>query len=223
MRVPSTFTTPQRRAPQQARAALRRARFLEVAEQLIGQHGYDAVTMTAIAEQAGASIGTLYDYFPDKQSIALALMARYAEEKDAQWKALLENSGNLTRTALADLFVEGTLRFMRERPAYLPLMGAPVAYARSKSRRRPLRMTIARALQTMNPKLTDDRAFIHAEVIVQLIKGLLAVYKEAVPKERDRVAEEFKKLMRLYLMESQAAEVTAGSSIRIHAPAHRRS
>jgi len=158
--------------------------------------------MTAIAEQAGASIGTLYDYFPDKPSIALALKTKYVEEMDEQWKALLHDCGKLTRAALADLFIEGALRFMRERPAYLPLVGAPIAYSRSKSGRRPLRMTFARALQTMNPKLADDHAFIHAEVIVQLIKGLLAVYREAVPKEREKVAEEFRKLTRLYLMES---------------------
>jgi len=202
MRVPSSFTTPQRRAPQQARAALRRAKFLEVAALLFGENGYDAVTMTAIAEQAEASIGTLYDYFPDKQSIALALMAEYTEEKEAQWKTLLRDTGELTRADLADLFVEGALRFMQERPAYLALMGAPVAYTRSKSDRRPLRETFARTLKKMNPKLKEKQAFIHAEVIVQLIKGLLAVYKEAVPKERDKVAKEFKKLMRLYLMES---------------------
>ena len=158
--------------------------------------------MTAIAEQAGASIGTLYDYFPDKPSIALALMTQYTEETDEQWKALLHESHSLTRTALADLFVEGALRLAHERPAYLPLIGAPVAYRRSQSLRRPLRKTIVRALRTMNPKLTDDRAFIHAEVIVQLIKGLLSVYREAIPKERERVVEEFKKLMRFYLLES---------------------
>jgi AcrR family transcriptional regulator len=199
--MPSTSATRRRRNPQQARAAIRRAKLLEAAAQLIGQSGYEAVTMTAIAERAGASIGTLYDYFPDKPSIALALMTQYAEEKDAHWKTMLRDPETLTRTALADLFVEGTLEFMRERPAYLPLMGAPVAYARSAARRRPLRMTIVGALQTMNPNLPDDRALIDAEVIVQLIKGLLSVYREAVPRERDQVAGEFKKLMKLYLME----------------------
>ena len=54
----------------------------------------------------------------------------------------------------------------------------------------------------MNPKLAEDRAFICADVIVQLIKGLLSVYREAAPREREKVTQEFKKLIRLYLMES---------------------
>ncbi len=158
--------------------------------------------MTAIAEQAKASIGTLYDYFPDKQAIAVALKIQLTEQADARWKVLLSNPAGIPKAALADLFIEGALTLVRELPAYLPLMGAPVAYTRSASLRRPLRKTIVGALQTMNPSLPDDRAFITAEVIVQLIKSLLTLYREAAPKERAQVAEEFKKLMRLYLVEA---------------------
>jgi hypothetical protein len=81
-------------------------------------------------------------------------------------------------------------------------MGAQVPYMRTQSLRRPLRKAIVGALQTMKPKLTDERAFIYAEVIVQLIKGMLTVYREAAPRERVKVAEEFKRLFRLYLMET---------------------
>ncbi len=180
---------------------MRRAKFLEVAALLIAELGYDAVTMTAIAKQAHSSIGTLYDYFPDKKAIALSLKQQYTMEADAHWKTLLSDPKRLTRAELANLFVEGALTLVRDRPAYLPLLGAPVLYSRSTALRQPLRKTIAGALQTMNPRLLHDRAFTHAQVIVQLIKGLFSVYREAAPKEREQVVEEFKKLFRLYLME----------------------
>jgi len=191
-----------RRKPQQERAALRRAKLLEVAERLIAEQGYDGVTMTAIAEQAGASIGTLYDYFPDKTAIAVVLKTRYVERGDAHWKELMSRAGKMTRDELAEVFVEGALELVKELPAYLELMGAPVMYTRSQSLRRPLRKSVVGALQTMKPKLAEERAFIHAEVIVQLIKGMLTVYREAAPREREKVAEEFKRLFRLYLMEA---------------------
>jgi AcrR family transcriptional regulator len=203
MRVASTSASS-RRKPQQERAALRRAKFLEVAARLIGELGYEAVTMTAIAEQAGASIGTLYDYFPDKTAVAQALKGQYVEESDAHWKALLSETAGMTRPELAELFVEGALMLAKERPAYLALMGPAVPYTRSQSLRRPLRRAIVGALQTMQPRLAEDRAFLYAEVIVQLIKGMLTVYREAAPREREKVAEEFKKLFRLYLMEALA-------------------
>jgi AcrR family transcriptional regulator len=203
MRVASTSANA-RREPQQERAALRRARLLEVAERLIGASGYEAVTMTAIAEQAGASIGTLYDYFPDKTAIALALKMQYVVEGDAYWRGLLSGAEAMTREQLAELFVEGALELTKQLPAYLELMGAQVAYTRSQSLRRPLRKSVVRALQAMNPKLGEERGFICAEVIVQMIKGMLTVYREAAPKEREKVAEEYKKLFRLYLMETLA-------------------
>jgi AcrR family transcriptional regulator len=193
-----------RREPQQERAALRRAKLLEVAERLIGASGYEAVTMTAIAERAGASIGTLYDYFPDKTAIAVALKTQYVVEGDAYWKELLSRAEEMTREQLAELFVEGALELTKKLPAYLELMGAQVSYTRSQSLRRPLRKSVVGALQAMNPKLVEDRAFIYAEVIVQLIKGMLTVYREAAPKEREKVTEEYKKLFRLYLMETLA-------------------
>ena len=191
-----------RREPQQERAALRRAKLLAAAERLIGEVGYEAVTMTAIAEQAGASIGTLYDYFPDKTAIAVALKTQYVERGDAYWKELLSRAKEMTRDELAELFVEGALELVKELPAYLELMGAPVRYTRSSSLRRPLRKSVVGALQAMKPKLADERAYIYAEVIVQLIKGMLTVYREAAPRERVKVAEEFRRLFRLYLMET---------------------
>ncbi len=201
MRVSSTSTQISRRQPQQARAALRRAKFLDAAAELIGGVGLEAATMTAVAERAGASIGALYDYFPDKATLALALMARYAEEADAHWAAVLALPHTPAKDAFADLFVEGVLAFVRERPAYLPLLGASPGYARSNAARRPLRQTIAKALQTLQPTMSADRAFLSAQVIVELIKGLLSVYKQVAPKERETVAEEFKGLIRLYLTE----------------------
>jgi len=207
MRVASTSASArvkplERREPQQERAARRRAKFLKVAEKLIAEQGYEGVTMTAIAAAAGASIGTLYDYFPDKTAVAVALKTEYVAQGDAHWKRLLGDTAGMSREALAELFVEGALALAKELPAYLELMGAAVMYTRSASLRRPLRRSVAGALRAMDPKMEEERALIYAEVIVQLIKGMLTVYREAAVKDRESVAGEFKKVFRLYLVET---------------------
>ena len=158
--------------------------------------------MTAIAERAGASIGTLYDYFPDKPALALALKSKYLQEIDERWKILLATPASLTNQALANAIVEGALGLIKEWPAYLHLLDAPVAHSRSASARRPVRKTIATALQAINPQVPDERAFIHAQVIVELIKALVSVYKYSAPKERDAVGNEFKKIMRFYIADA---------------------
>ena len=195
----SSTSANARRTPTQARATLRRERFLNVAARLIEESGFDVVTMTAIAQCSGASIGALYDYFPDKQTLALALMAKYAEESDSHWKRLLENPLPFKKSALAGFLVEGTLDFAQQRPAYLSLFGAPFVTPRSAAARQPLRRTFASALRRLNPRLSTGRALIYAQVIVELIKAMLTVCKQIDPKDRDGVTLEFKKILRFYL------------------------
>lgn len=200
MRVPSTSAIT-RRHPQQNRAEVRRASFLHAAEQLVGTHGYDAVTMTAIAEHAGASIGTLYDYFPDKPAVALALILQYAAEADAHWAKFLQGPVSHGKASVADGFIDGILTFVRDRPAYLPLFAAPVA-PRTRTAREPLRKAMADALRTIESGLSAERAFLCAQVIIELVRGMLGVYRQAAPKDRETVVAEFRKVMRLYLADT---------------------
>jgi AcrR family transcriptional regulator len=204
MRVASTSTSPhpgKRRAPQQERATLRRAKFLEVAESLIGEVGYEATTMTAVAERANASIGTLYDYFPDKKTLSIAILAKYGEEVEAHWQPLLDKAPSLSPAVFADRFIDNMLEFVKERPAYLPLTGERLGFSRPAAARKSVRGAVARAFQATNPRLKADEALIIANVTVQQIKGLMALYKEATPKDRDLFTAEFKKILRLYLTE----------------------
>src|ERR1700733_13409567 len=62
-----------RRIPHQARAAETVAAILEGAAQVLEAGGLPAFTTNAVAERAGVSIGTLYQYFADKNAILLAL------------------------------------------------------------------------------------------------------------------------------------------------------
>ena len=195
----STVASVTRRKPQQARASARRARFLEVAARLIGEQGFEAVTMTAIAAAAEASIGTLYDYFPDKRTLGLALMKQYASEVDAHWASFLRAPEPVDDKAFADRFVDIMLAFLRERPAYLPLVSAALGYSRTAAARQPLRRTIAGALQARNAGLTDEQAYLAAQIVVEMVKGLVSVYKQTAVRGREAVVVEFKRVLRLYV------------------------
>ena len=102
----------------------RLAGFLEAAAELFAEVGYEAATMTAIAERSGSSIGALYNYFPDKQSIAFTLVKQYSQELEALWKPLMERAKTLPHAEFAELFIERITQFVQERPAYLILLVA---------------------------------------------------------------------------------------------------
>lgn len=67
------------RVPQQARSRSKREALLAAALALFGEHGYETVTIEAIATQAGSGVGTFYAYFRSKQQLLLLLMQRYLE------------------------------------------------------------------------------------------------------------------------------------------------
>ena len=71
---------PTRRNPTQQRSRERQERILAVATQLIAAKGSDQLKMSEIAERSEISIGSLYQYFPDKSSVIQMLAERYNAE-----------------------------------------------------------------------------------------------------------------------------------------------
>ena len=57
----------------------------------------------------------------------------------------------------------------------------------------------------MKPRLTTERAFLSAQVIVELMKEMLAVYKQVAAKDKKTVVTEFKELVVAYLTGCQAS------------------
>jgi AcrR family transcriptional regulator len=68
-----------RRLPVQERSAARVRRMLDAAADLIEEVGYDRLSTTAIAQRADVAIGSVYQFFGDKRSLAEALSQRYID------------------------------------------------------------------------------------------------------------------------------------------------
>jgi len=69
-----------RKQPRQQRSRATWDAILDAAAQLFGQAGYAATTTNKVADRAGVSIGSLYQYFPDKDALLLALAERHIGE-----------------------------------------------------------------------------------------------------------------------------------------------
>ncbi|MFJ7067642.1 TetR/AcrR family transcriptional regulator [Streptomyces sp. NPDC101115] len=68
-----------RRQPQQARSRARVEAVLAAADRILSQEGYEALTMRRIAEESGAPVGSIYQFYPDKSAVVDALGRRYLE------------------------------------------------------------------------------------------------------------------------------------------------
>src|SRR5258706_7998022 len=119
-----------RRVPQQERAARRVDALLEAAGAVIVERGFEAATMTEIAARAGASIGAVYQYFPNKDALVLALRTRYGDEMDARWSALSAASEGMSVPELVDGLFGMMVEFMATHPAYIPLLSVSLNFRR---------------------------------------------------------------------------------------------
>lgn len=68
-----------RRKPSQVRAELTRERILTAAAHVFAEHGYAAGTTNRIAERARVSIGSLYQYFPNKDAILAEILIQHID------------------------------------------------------------------------------------------------------------------------------------------------
>lgn len=84
-----THTLEPRRTPVQGRSTATVEAIVEAAAQVFERHGYAAGTTNRIADRAGVSIGTLYQYYPNKDAILVALTERHLTEGAALLGPLL--------------------------------------------------------------------------------------------------------------------------------------
>jgi AcrR family transcriptional regulator len=188
-----------RRKPQLERGERRVAQVLETAAVVLAELGYEAATMTEIANRASASIGAVYQYFPNKEALVRALRKLYVAEMVRRWERLEEATAGMTVAQMAHHIVELTAGFVNEHPAYYAVLDAPVKYQRNRQERQRLREGIAKAFRNRKRGLSSETAFRMANVTLQILKGMHALYSNADSQERHALVKEYKRAVAAYL------------------------
>ena len=105
----SDSTLEPRKTPVQARSAATVEAIGEATIQVLLSHGADRLTTTRVAERAGVSVGTLYQYYPNKQSLLFAVLEHHL---DRVWSALEEACEQSRGMPLADMMKVVVERFV---------------------------------------------------------------------------------------------------------------
>jgi len=120
-------TLKPRKKPLQARARRTVEAILEGAAQVFETYGYARTTTDRIAERAGVSIGSLYQYFPNKDAVVVALAERHQEVVLQRVRDRLFGVEGLALAAmdldvLLETFVGDLLELHRDHPQLYKLL-----------------------------------------------------------------------------------------------------
>jgi AcrR family transcriptional regulator len=189
-----------RRQPQQARGERRIQELLDAADRVFTRTGYEAATTNAIAREAGASVGSLYQFFPDKEALLQALTARYQAELYAiHERVFTAETARLPLVELYDLVVETLAAFHRDHPGFRPLLfGSPTEPALAAAAAILHQECVNRVDAMMAcglPGMALARRRMLADLNVTALKALLPLAESANARYRAEVLTEIKRML----------------------------
>jgi AcrR family transcriptional regulator len=208
MTVPSYLSNAQPKQPRQKRGERRVAALLAAAAEVFAETGYRAATMSAIAEKAGAPIGSLYQFFPSKEAIANGLLSRYLSEMSARWKELDERLPRMNLKEFSHELIRRQIEFIRECPAFTELIDATSLLSRPGLRsqaRAIFTRNVQRFLQVFAPGIPVGQLRQIADVTVQLVKAANALNKHVSRRDAKAVMQEMEFVLNSYLENRLAA------------------
>lgn len=106
-----------RKEPSQDRSRATVDAIVDAAARILVKDGYDAFTTNRVAEKAGVSIGSLYQYFPNKEALLSELMRRHTEELEKGVEQMMERAKSAPLADVVRAAIEHNVRLHLVNPA----------------------------------------------------------------------------------------------------------
>jgi AcrR family transcriptional regulator len=171
-------TKIQVKSPTQERSKQTVAAILEACAQLIAKEGYYSVTTDRIAETAGVSIGSLYQFFGNKESVVSALIKQMVEEDRHYFFEKMQLVANLSNNEKIMRMLEIGFEIYRIKPELRTALQTVRLYLTEPdylTQSRRILMDVLRAhLPTLTPGRDPDKvAFITVTAYLSIMNNSL--------------------------------------------------
>jgi AcrR family transcriptional regulator len=162
------------------------------------------LTTNAIAERAGVSIGSLYQFFPNKAAIMDALIDQYQTELRAVWDRVLSHAPpSQPLDAMVSASIDAIWALAETRPGFLSLMSSgrlsPSLASKETRLLAEAQTRIAGLGLAHLPKLSTADALLAGTVISTVIHALLALASEAPRSKRAALIAQTKRVVVSYI------------------------
>jgi AcrR family transcriptional regulator len=192
-----------RRAPQQARSRARVRRLLEAADHIVATEGFAALTIRRLADDADVRIGTIYQFFPDKDALVDALARRYIALFDTMIEALVAEAESQRWDDVVDTVIDAAIALYRSHPGYVAIWAgrhlSPALQQADDANNAAIASGLRRILIAQHD-LEDSEALVRScQVAVQTTDALLQLAFRLDPDGDQAILDEARRLQRLYL------------------------
>jgi AcrR family transcriptional regulator len=200
--VPAERAKP-RRTPSQQRSRQRVETILEAAARVFAEQGFDAASTEMIAERAGTSIGSIYQFFPNKLALFERLAARCLEQQRQAFDELFATAGGDSWTSVIERAIDGFGRLREVDPAFRAVLANVHLYGLYE--KADLALTrymieqVAKVVKKHAKRITPLQRTVVATTIVNTITGALFLSQREEPRFRRQILDETKLLLRRYL------------------------
>jgi AcrR family transcriptional regulator len=146
---------------------------LDAAEAVALEHGLEAATTAAIAERAGVAVGTLYNYFPDREGLLTALLRARKADIAPRIAAAAEAASKLSFEPRLRSFVTQMLEIFETRRGFLKLIASDPIVANLKHRHLNLMAQVLLLLEQIMRDGAARRLFPAARVpaLARMLQG----------------------------------------------------
>jgi AcrR family transcriptional regulator len=201
-----------------ARGERRVASLLDAAGRVFGELGYHGATTNAIAAEAKVSPATLYQFFPNKEAIADALVTRYATELAKEVRAA--DIQKLVAVPLEEAIRQVTgvvIEFNRKHAAFHTLYAEAPLSKDTLDQKQLLSQTfidyLSELLMARNPQLDKQDVLWSAGIVLTTVKGFLPVLAGRKTSTRSRTIDALNQMVVRYLEPSLKPRSISSSCI----------
>jgi AcrR family transcriptional regulator len=179
-----------RKQPRQERSVQTVDAILEAAARIFETHGFEAGNTNKIAQLAGVSVGSLYQYFPDKHSLVTALHERHTAQVLQRLEQVLARNAGAALGAIVKDLVGALLDEHLARPQLQRVLHAQFALLAHRPEESPAARALFERLLSILSGFHPARARAELEVVVQMLlrttESLIHSVVLEPPKDVDR-------------------------------------
>lgn len=189
--------------PIQERSKKRVEAILDAAAASFAEVGFESATTEGIAEKAGTSIGSVYQFYPNKLALFEAVAARAIDRSREAFDALFASAGEGDWTVLIDFVLDGLGHLQQSDPTFRALVVNFQLYGVFEKADVELTRYFIDRVDALLKKRAIEMKPAHRRVVattvVNVISGVLFLLRREESAMRKKLTEETKVLLKRYL------------------------